>query len=140
MDGAINYTLRKAAGVCPHYALEPPLYLLLGSGSCVGHGQCHRGQTQRKTPRTASALAEVCWAGTSVFNPVHGLGPECGGPLTAHPDVDLVSFTGGTATGRLVAAAAPRFKLSWVGRKNATIVFGDCDLESTAAGAAQRPF
>jgi aminomuconate-semialdehyde/2-hydroxymuconate-6-semialdehyde dehydrogenase len=98
------------------------------------------------TPRTASALAEIMLeAGlpAGVFNLVHGLGPECGGPLTAHPDVDLVSFTGGTATGRMVAAAAaPQFKkLSLeLGGKNATLVFADCDLEATAAGAARAAF
>ena len=41
-----------------------------------------------------------------VLNIVHGLGATVGGPLVAHAGVKAVSFTGGTATGRLVAAAA----------------------------------
>ena len=85
------------------------------------------------TPRTASALAGIMHAAgvpPGVFNLVHGLGGEAGAALVAHPDVQLVSFTGGTATGRAVAsAAAPLFKkLSLeLGGKNATVVFADVD-------------
>lgn len=46
-----------------------------------------------------------------VLNIVHGLGAEAGQALVAHPDVPLISFTGGTSTGKIVAAtAAPLFK------------------------------
>jgi aminomuconate-semialdehyde/2-hydroxymuconate-6-semialdehyde dehydrogenase len=148
MDGAINYTLRKAAGVCA--LITPwnlPLYLLTWkTAPALAMGNTIVAKPSEMTPRTASVLAEILLeAGLpeGVFNLVHGLGPECGGPLTAHPDVDLVSFTGGTATGRLVAAAAaPQFKkLSLeLGGKNATIVFADCDLQATAEGAARAAF
>jgi aminomuconate-semialdehyde/2-hydroxymuconate-6-semialdehyde dehydrogenase len=70
---------------------------------------------------------------------VHGLGAEAGQALVEHPDVKAVSFTGGTATGRKVAAtAAPLFKkLSLeLGGKNPSIVFADCDLDATVAGVA----
>jgi aminomuconate-semialdehyde/2-hydroxymuconate-6-semialdehyde dehydrogenase len=148
MDGAINYTLRKSAGVCA--LITPwnlPLYLLTWKAApALAMGNTIVAKPSEMTPRTASALAEIVHeAGLppGVFNLIHGLGPECGGPLTGHPDVDLVSFTGGTSTGRLVAAAAaPQFKkLSLeLGGKNATIVFADCDLEATAAGAARAAF
>ncbi|MFT4979695.1 MAG: aminomuconate-semialdehyde/2-hydroxymuconate-6-semialdehyde dehydrogenase [Myxococcota bacterium] len=78
-----------------------------------------------------------------IFNVVHGLGAEAGAPLVSHPDVQAISFTGGTATGRLVARdAAPMFKkLSLeLGGKNATIVFDDCDLERTVAGVVRASF
>ena len=58
-------------------------------------------------------------------------------------DVDLVSFTGGTDTGEKVAAsAAPAFKkLSLeLGGKNASIVFADCDMDSTVAGVVRAGF
>jgi aminomuconate-semialdehyde/2-hydroxymuconate-6-semialdehyde dehydrogenase len=46
-----------------------------------------------------------------VLNIVHGLGPSVGSPIVRHPSVAAVSFTGGTATGRMVASeAAPLFK------------------------------
>ena len=68
--------------------------------------------------------------------------------LTAHPSVPAVSFTGGTATGRVVAAAAAsRFaKCSLeLGGKNAAIVLGDvaddpATLAAVAAGVARSCF
>jgi aminomuconate-semialdehyde/2-hydroxymuconate-6-semialdehyde dehydrogenase len=80
---------------------------------------------------------------SGVVNLVHGDGISAGAPLTSHPDVDLVSFTGGTATGAKVAAAAsPQFKkLSLeLGGKNASIVFADCDLEKTVEGVTRAAF
>ena len=56
------------------------------------------------TPASASFFAELALeAGVpaGVLNVVHGLGAEAGAPLVAHPDVDLVSFTGSAATGPL---------------------------------------
>ena len=63
---------------------------------------------------------------------MHGLGHEVGSALTTHPAVKAVSFTGGTVSGRKVAAAAaPMFKkLSLeLGGKNATIVSGQTGLQ-----------
>jgi len=65
-----------------------------------------------------------------VLNIVHGLGPDVGEPMVAHPDVRAVSFTGSTAVGRRIAAlAAPMLKkLSLeLGGKNPTLVFADSD-------------
>lgn len=78
-----------------------------------------------------------------MFNIVHGTGPMAGQALVAHPKIRLISFTGGTATGKHVAAtAAPMFKrLSLeLGGKNSTIVFDDCDLDATVAGAVRSAF
>ncbi len=62
-----------------------------------------------------------------------GTGPGVGGPMTTDPRVDLVSFTGGLATGRAVmAAAAPTVKkvALELGGKNPNVVFADADLEA----------
>ena len=78
-----------------------------------------------------------------MFNVVHGLGGDCGGPLVSHSDVSAVSFTGGTSTGATVAAlAAPQFKkLSLeLGGKNPCVVFADCDLEATVRGVVRSSF
>lgn len=46
-----------------------------------------------------------------VVNVVFGLGASVGEPLVEHPEVPLISFTGSTATGKVIAkAAAPHFK------------------------------
>jgi len=68
-----------------------------------------------------------------VGNLVLGSGAEVGAVLSEHPDVDLVSFTGGLATGRRVMAAAAqtvkRVALE-LGGKNPNIVFADADFET----------
>lgn len=71
-----------------------------------------------------------------VLNVVVGDGAT-GGAISEHRDVDLVSFTGSTATGRkVIAASAGNIKkLSLeLGGKAANIVFSDADLEDAAAG------
>lgn len=67
-----------------------------------------------------------------VFNLVHGDGPEAGAALAAHPDVDMVSFTGSTRAGAEVArAGAPTIKRvhQELGGKSPNILLDDADLE-----------
>lgn len=66
-----------------------------------------------------------------VFNLVHGDGPTVGSAITAHPDVDMVSFTGSTRAGVQVAEnAAPTVKrvAQELGGKSANILLDDADL------------
>jgi aldehyde dehydrogenase (NAD+) len=66
-----------------------------------------------------------------VFNLVNGDGPGVGSALSSHPDVDMVSFTGSTRAGVLVAqAAAPTVKrvAQELGGKSANIILDDADL------------
>jgi betaine-aldehyde dehydrogenase len=67
-----------------------------------------------------------------VGNLILGAGPVAGPPLSSHPAVDLVSFTGGVQTGRhLMASAATTVKkiALELGGKNPNIVFADADLD-----------
>ncbi|MCP3801487.1 aldehyde dehydrogenase family protein [Allokutzneria sp. A3M-2-11 16] len=88
------------------------------------------------TPSTAillMRLLEEAGLPPGVANLVLGAGPEAGAPLSEHPDVDLVSFTGGLATGqRIMAAAAATVKkvALELGGKNPNIVFADADFET----------
>ena len=64
-------------------------------------------------------------------------------PRVEHPDVSIVSFTGGTSTGKLVASLATQSfkKLSLeLGGKNASIVFDDCDLDDAVKGVTRAAF
>ncbi|KKC26648.1 aldehyde dehydrogenase family protein [Sphingomonas sp. SRS2] len=85
-------------------------------------------------------LARICLeAGVppGVINVVTGLGPVVGQALAEHPDIDKVSFTGSTATGRkLIQASAGNFKrLSLeLGGKSPVIVLDDADLSLTVPG------
>jgi len=142
MEGeAINYTLRQPLGVVG--CISPwnlPLYLFTWKiAPALAAGNCVVGKPSELTPMTAHLLAEVCIeAGLppGVLNIVHGLGPKAGQAIVEHPQVKAISFTGGTATGRAIAAsAAPVFKkLSLeLGGKNPNIIFADCDFEQMMA-------
>ncbi|HEY2060576.1 MAG TPA: aldehyde dehydrogenase family protein [Amycolatopsis sp.] len=88
------------------------------------------------TPHTSIMLMKLLSeAGlpAGVANLVLGAGPEAGAPLSEHPDVDLVSFTGGLATGKVIAAnaAATVKKVALeLGGKNPNVVFADADFET----------
>ena len=74
-----------------------------------------------------------------IFNVLTGFGRPLGEALVRHPGVDMVTFTGGTATGRLVAAmAAERLipVMLELGGKSPNVVFDDADVEHAVAGAA----
>jgi len=86
-------------------------------------------------PITAFILAEIVdEAGlpAGVFNLVTGLGPVVGEALAAHPDVDMVSFTGSTRAGRrvseLAAQTVKRVALE-LGGKSANVILEDADFE-----------
>jgi 5-carboxymethyl-2-hydroxymuconic-semialdehyde dehydrogenase len=88
------------------------------------------------TPLSASLWPQIfAEAGLpeGVFNLVNGIGEIAGDALVRHPDVDLISFTGETATGKLIFAnAADRLKgLSMeLGGKSPALIFADADIES----------
>jgi len=148
MADAINYTLRRPLGVVG--LITPwnlPLYLLSWkTAPALATGNAVVSKPSEVTPLTAHALGEIIddlGAPAGAFNVVHGLGHKVGQALVAHPGVDGISFTGGTATGaRVGATAAETFKKVSLelGGKNSTIVFADCDIEATVAGAARAAF
>ena len=85
-------------------------------------------------PLSGVLFAEVCHeAGVpaGVFNLVNGTGPEVGARMSAHPEVDMVSFTGSTRAGTAVAAAAaPTVKrvAQELGGKSANIILPNANL------------
>lgn len=87
------------------------------------------------SPLTANKLAEIIdKAGLpkGVFNVVHGFGETAGASLVAHPDVEAISFTGETTTGKIIIknSADTLKKTSMeLGGKSPLIVFDDADLE-----------
>jgi aldehyde dehydrogenase (NAD+) len=87
------------------------------------------------SPFSAAIWAEVLHeAGVpaGVFNLINGTGPEVGAALAAHPDVDMVSFTGSTRAGTEVAkiaAATVKRVHQELGGKSPSIVLEDADLE-----------
>ena len=147
-DLAINYTLRKPRGVVG--LISPwnlPLYLLTWKvAPAIAVGNTAVAKPSEVTPMTAYLLSQLCIeAGLppGVLNIVHGLGKKAGAALVKHPAVTTLSFTGGTVTGREIAAtAAPMFKkLSLeLGGKNPNIVFADADPQEALSGSVRAAF
>jgi aldehyde dehydrogenase (NAD+) len=98
------------------------------------------------SPLSALLIAEILdEAGVppGVFNLVNGDGPEAGHALAAHPDVDMISFTGSTRAGVLIAkAAADTVKRvgQELGGKSANILLPDVDLERAVTLGDNRCF
>ncbi|WP_299967654.1 aldehyde dehydrogenase family protein [uncultured Roseobacter sp.] len=95
------------------------------------------------TSATTLMLAEILTeAGLpdGVMNVVTGPGSTVGTAMTEHMDIDMLSFTGSTAVGRLCVEASARSNFKKLGLelggKNPQIVFADADLEDAADGVA----
>jgi aminomuconate-semialdehyde/2-hydroxymuconate-6-semialdehyde dehydrogenase len=149
MDGmAINYTLRQPVGVAA--CISPwnlPLYLLTWKiAPALASGNTVVAKPSEVTPMTAFILSKICIeAGLpkGVLNIVHGLGSKTGDPLTTHIDTPIVSFTGGTVTGKHIATVtAPMFKKVSLelGGKNPNIIFADADFDKAVSIAARAAF
>ncbi len=146
--GAINYVHRSPVGCVG--LITPwnlPLYLLTWKvAPALLMGNTIVAKPSELTPLTAHFLAKTIHAvglPDGVFNVVNGYGPDVGQPMVEHPDIRGISFTGGTATGKIVAAtAAPMFKkLSLeLGGKNATILLDDAPLDEVMDGIVRASF
>ncbi len=146
--GAVNHVHRSPIGCVG--LITPwnlPLYLLTWKvAPALLMGNTIVAKPSELTPMTAHHFAKVLNKlkfPSGVFNLVHGLGPEVGQAIVEHPNIRGISFTGGTATGKTVAAtAAPMFKkLSLeLGGKNATVVLDDAPLEEMMDGIVRASF
>jgi aldehyde dehydrogenase (NAD+) len=132
-DAAI---VREPIGVCG--LITPwnwPLYQITAKvGPALAAGCTAVLKPSELSPMSALLFAEVMHdAGipAGVFNLVNGRGPEVGAALAAHPDVDMISITGSTRAGVLVAqAAAPTVKrvAQELGGKSPNVILPDADL------------
>jgi len=146
---AVNYAVRSPRGVigvvCPWNL--PLLLMTWKVGPALACGNTVVVKPSEETPATATLLGEVMnevGIPPGVYNVVHGFGPDSAGEfLTSHPDVDGITFTGETRTGKAIMKAAANgvrpvsFEL---GGKNAGIVFADADFDKAVAGIARSAF
>jgi aldehyde dehydrogenase (NAD+) len=97
-------------------------------------------------PLNAFVLAEVTkevGLPPGVFNLVTGTGPVVGEALVAHPETDMVSFTGSTRAGRRVselAAQAPKPVALELGGKSPNVILDDADLEQAVTDGVAKCF
>jgi aminomuconate-semialdehyde/2-hydroxymuconate-6-semialdehyde dehydrogenase len=147
-ESAFNYTRREPLGVAG--LISPwnlPLYLLTWKiAPALATGNTVVAKPSELTSLTAHLLSTVMQSvglPAGVCNFVYGLGAKAGEALVAHPDVPLISFTGGTATAAAIGkAAAPHYKkLSLeLGGKNPALIFADCDIEAALATTVRSSF
>ena len=144
----LNYTLREPIGVVG--AIIPWNFPLLLAARKVAPALAAGNTVVLKPPEEASlsslALGRIlleAGAPPGVLNVVTGRGEVAGAALVEHPGVDKISFTGGTATGRLVlrsaAATLKRVTLE-LGGKSPNIVLADADLAAATTGAVRAAF
>lgn len=144
----VNYTRRAPLGVVG--CISPwnlPLYLLSWKiAPALATGNCVIAKPSEVTPYTAYLLSELAIAAgfpPGVLNILHGQGGKIGQMIVEHPDINAISFTGGTNTGRTIGmAAASQFKKVSLelGGKNPVLVFDDCDLENAVKTCVRSAF
>ncbi len=133
----VSRVVHEPVGVCA--LVTPWNYPLLQVSwkvaPCLAAGNTFVLKPSELTPHTAvhlMRLLEEAGLPAGVGNLVLGAGAAVGAPLSVDPRVDLVSFTGGLATGKAIMAAASgtvkKVALE-LGGKNPNIVFADADLE-----------
>jgi aldehyde dehydrogenase (NAD+) len=137
--------VREAVGVCA--LITPwnwPLYQITAKvGPALAAGCTVVLKPSELSPLSALLFAQLMHdAGVpaGVFNLVNGNGPEVGAAMATHPDVDMISITGSTRAGVLVAqAAAPTIKrvAQELGGKSPNVILPDADFaRAVAAGVA----
>lgn len=143
---SLSINMRTPQGVVA--AITPwnfPVFVALGKiGPALATGNCLVLKPSEIAPLACLRLADLAAeAGIppGVFNVVPGLGAEAGHALASSRQVDLLSFTGSTATGRLLMHAAADSNLKALhlelGGKSPQIVLDDCgDLEQLAQSLA----
>jgi aldehyde dehydrogenase (NAD+) len=134
----LDITVPNPVGVCALIVpWNDPVDLAVRKlGAALAAGCTAVVKPSEETPASTEALMrlfdDVPGLPPGVVNVVHGPGDPTGHALVSHPDVDKVSFTGSTATGRKImqAAAATMKRLSLeCGGKAPCLVFSDCYLD-----------
>ncbi len=136
-------SVRQSIGVCGlitpwNFPMAIPAWKLMPALVC---GNTLVIKPAEDTPLSTYNLVEIlAEAGlpAGVVNLVGGDGPGAGAALTKHPDVPVVSFTGSTSTGRIIAeTCAPTFKhySLEMGGKNIILVMDDANLDLAVDGA-----
>jgi len=145
---ALTYTVREPVGVVGLIVPwnVPISTAILKLAPALAAGCTVVVKPSEYTPLSLLALGDmILEAGfpAGVVNIVNGFGPAAGAPLAAHMDVDKISFTGSTATGRSIVQAAlgnlKKVSLE-LGGKSPVVVMPDADLDLAIPGVAMATF
>ena len=134
---------KEPIGVC---GLITPWNWPINQVACKVAPALATGCTMVLKPSEVAPISSIIWAEimhaagvpAGVFNLIMGEGPTVGEAMSAHPDIDMMSFTGSTRAGALIShSAAEDFKRVGLelGGKGANIIFKDADPEAVERGA-----
>jgi len=147
-QNALDFTLREPIGVIA--AIVPFNFPLLLAAFKVAPALLAGNTVVLKpseyTPSSALELAKICdelGVPSGVFNVLTGFGPTVGEALVSDPNVDMVSFTGSTSTGkRIMEMASKTLKKVTLelGGKGPNVVFADADLDQALEGVVLGAF
>ncbi|HZD57860.1 MAG TPA: aldehyde dehydrogenase family protein, partial [Anaerolineales bacterium] len=139
----MNYTIHRPVGVAGLITPWNVPFMLetWKVAPCLAAGNTCILKPAEWAPLSADKLAQIILEAdlpAGVFNVLHGFGESAGASIVAHPGVQLISFTGETATGQEIirngAATLKRYSME-LGGKNPTIIFEDADLDRALDGA-----
>ncbi|NIJ08567.1 phenylacetaldehyde dehydrogenase [Sphingomonas vulcanisoli] len=145
---ALTYTLREPVGVAGLIVPwnVPFSTFLLKAAPALAAGCTIVVKPSEETPLSALLMGQLLLDSgfpPGVVNIVNGYGAAAGARLAEHPDVDKISFTGSTATGRRIVQAATgnlkKVSLE-LGGKSAVVVLADADLDRAIPGVAMATF
>lgn len=145
---ALTYTLREPVGVAGLIVPwnVPFSTFILKVAPALAAGCTIIVKPSEETPLSALLMGQLLLDSgipPGVVNIVNGFGSTAGARLAEHPEVDKISFTGSTSTGRKIvhAATGNLKKVSLeLGGKSAVIVLADADLDITVPGVAMATF
>ncbi|MCU1290638.1 MAG: NAD-dependent aldehyde dehydrogenase [Acidobacteria bacterium] len=143
MPNKFAMCVRQPVGICGlitpfNFPMAIPSWKLIPALVCGNTVVLKSGED---VPLSSLNLVKACEeAGipAGVVNLVNGHGAEVGSPLVNHRDVRLISFTGSTDTGRIIAeqcASQNKIVSLEMGGKNAIIVMDDADLDNAVEGS-----
>lgn len=145
---AMNYSMRQPKGVIS--VISPwnlPLLLMTWKvGPALACGNTVIVEPSQVTPTTTSLLGEVMnkvGVPKGVYNVVQGKGSITGNLITAHKDIDAITFTGETVTGERIMKACSvgvRDVSLELGGKNPAVIFADCDMDKAIAETTRSAF
>ena len=147
-DKRTNYVYKEPLGTVAIFApFNGPMLgaLLSAVPALVAGNTVVLKAPDQEAPQALKTMQAFHKAGfpAGLVNALSGRGPEVGQALVAHPATRLISFTGSTATGKKIMAAAAedlkRVQLN-LGNKTAQIVFPDADLEVAARATVGSAF
>ena len=147
-DTVISRVVHEPVGVCG--MITPWNFPLLQAAwkiaPALATGNTFVLKPAELTPHTAILIVDVLdelGLPAGVANLVLGDGAVVGAPLSSHPEIDLVSFTGGLVTGRRIAESAAhgvkKVALE-LGGKNPNVVFADADFDAAVDNALNAAF